>query len=178
MTDKWLKYAERKYFASSFILDIKIQKIVTCLCGWVVFKTHSPTLILTCLWMSKGVLTKSLGGLLRGGDGIFAPSVQKLYGNIKKKILGDGGHVPDPAPAPDPPAMTRFGRWRHGSRSTLPDPVVLPRNVHFRFYLIGAIAAAHQSHRVKSATESFDKRFSSCHFSSAISLFNCCSGER
>ena len=64
-----------------------------------VFKTHSPTLILTCLWMSKGVLTKSLGGLLRGGDGIFAPSVQKLYGNIKKKrSLGTGVMFLTPLP--------------------------------------------------------------------------------
>ena len=35
-------------------------KIVTCFCGRVVSKIHSSTLILTCLWTSKRVLTKSL----------------------------------------------------------------------------------------------------------------------
>ena len=33
---------------------------MTCLCGWVVSKIHLSTLILTCLWTSKRVLTKSL----------------------------------------------------------------------------------------------------------------------
>ena len=49
----------------SLILGLKIygiycSKNLTCFCGWVVFKIHSSTLILTCLWTSKQVLTKAL----------------------------------------------------------------------------------------------------------------------
>ena len=49
----------------SLILGLKIygiycSKNLTCFCGRVVSKIHSSTLILTCLWTSKRVLTKSL----------------------------------------------------------------------------------------------------------------------
>ena len=49
----------------SLILGLKIygiycSKNLTCFCGRVVSKIHSSTLILTCLWMSKRVLTKAL----------------------------------------------------------------------------------------------------------------------
>ena len=37
-----------------------IPKNVTCLCGRMVSKIYSSTLILTCLWTSKRVLTKPL----------------------------------------------------------------------------------------------------------------------
>ena len=55
---------EKKQKAFSYVPNIKINekilKIVTCLCGRVVSKIHLSTLILTCLWTSKRVLTKSL----------------------------------------------------------------------------------------------------------------------
>ena len=70
-TKKWLKSSsnslKNNIFASDFALNKKIDKkyskvirIITCLCGRVVSKIHSSTLILTCLWTSKRVLTKSL----------------------------------------------------------------------------------------------------------------------
>ena len=43
------------------IYGIYCSKNLTCFCGRVVSKIHSSTLILTCLWTSKRVLTKSLG---------------------------------------------------------------------------------------------------------------------
>ena len=42
------------------LLNIFPDFFLTCLCGRVVSKTHLPTLILTCLWMSGQVLTKAL----------------------------------------------------------------------------------------------------------------------
>ena len=45
--------------AASFY-GIYCSKNLTCFCGWVVSKIHSSTLILTCLWTSKRVLTKAL----------------------------------------------------------------------------------------------------------------------
>ena len=42
------------------IYGIYCSKNLTCFCGWVVSKIHSSTLILTCLWTSKRVLTKAL----------------------------------------------------------------------------------------------------------------------
>ena len=42
------------------IYGIYCSKNLTCFCGRVVSKIHSSTLILTCLWTSKRVLTKAL----------------------------------------------------------------------------------------------------------------------
>ena len=41
-------------------MGIYCSKNLTCFCGRVVSKIHSSTLILTCLWTSKRVLTKAL----------------------------------------------------------------------------------------------------------------------
>ena len=41
-------------------MEYIVSKNLTCFCGRVVSKIHSSTLILTCLWTSKRVLTKSL----------------------------------------------------------------------------------------------------------------------
>ena len=43
MAEKWLKYVNRKEY---------FPKFLTCFSGQVVPKSHLPTLILTCLWMS------------------------------------------------------------------------------------------------------------------------------
>ena len=46
--------------SEALIYGIYCSKNLTCFCGRVVSKIHSSTLILTCLWMSKRVLMKSL----------------------------------------------------------------------------------------------------------------------
>ena len=58
---------EQREDKSSFQNDFGIQNLwnilfqkLTCFCGRVVSKIHLSTLILTCLWTSKRVLTKSL----------------------------------------------------------------------------------------------------------------------
>ena len=46
--------------SKALIYGIYYSKNLTCFCGRVVSKIHSSTLIFTCLWTSKRVLTKSL----------------------------------------------------------------------------------------------------------------------
>ena len=56
---------------------IYCSKNLTCFCGRVVSKIHSSTLILTCLWTSKRVLTKALL-LVQGGDNSCVVSIHAL----------------------------------------------------------------------------------------------------
>ena len=68
----------------SLILGLKIygiycSKNLTCFCERVVSKIHLSTLILTCLWTSKGVLTKSLwSGWKFGPNSTEYPPPRKL----------------------------------------------------------------------------------------------------
>ena len=72
----WFHHLSPQYF----------PKFLTCLCGRVVSKSHLPTLILTCLWMSGRVLTKAL--LLEDNNvQIFLCQIKSISFLMENKII-------------------------------------------------------------------------------------------